>query len=130
MSSFQEDCPLPPPNPLIETHMRSSSRLAAVLATFALLAASSDGREVSMHRRIARSAADSATGFRNFLTAVFGPGMDDRTATPTFGKFTAYGWLEDGSVHEDDRTRTRQHFYDPISGTGLTDGLDACSSVG
>jgi len=113
--------------------MKTPFCLRAILLTLFATASVGEAHDTVVHRRITRAASFSAPGFRRFLVEMFGPGMDDRTATPRFGGFTSYGWLEERSDLEDSDTtifsgtmrlrkawewRTKSHFYAQLMGKG------------
>jgi hypothetical protein len=104
-----------------------------------LVATAVRSHEEVVHRSITKAASASTPGFHQFLVDLFGESAEIRQKSPHFGRFNAYGWLEEGSDLEDSDThfgynasmprkdqqwRVLNHFYDPFSKLGLTDRAD------
>jgi len=92
--------------------------------------------ETQLHEKITESAALSSVGLQAFLGDNFGSfyapfytGPNLSLDPTVFGsqEHSPIVWLKEGSRMEDDENaslRCKNHFYDPISGKGLTDRLD------
>jgi len=110
--------------------MNSKSALLSI-SIFTVIAAtchncSSHG--IVLHEQMSLSAARSSSALNAFLTDLFGASDSPFVIAPNLsGAKSAHGpikWLMDGSKAADDGIQTKNHFYEPLSGSGLTDGLD------
>jgi hypothetical protein len=92
--------------------------------------------ETQLHEKITESATLSSAGLQTFLGDNFassyapfltGPNLSLQPTVFGSQEHSPIVWLKEGSRMEDDENtalRCRNHFYDPISGNGLTDRLD------
>lgn len=102
-----------------------SKKLVTITGLFCMWCASPSiyAYEIETHSGLSNAAYDnSVLSQSNFLKSlgisasdVFGKGR----ATYRLNTGTARGWIREGSVVEDDSTRSLNHFYDPLRNRGL-----------
>jgi hypothetical protein len=104
--------------------------LFIALICLSLLSESIHAYEVATHADLSQAAYQSSVlGDQDFLKT-FGISISDAfdrgradPNPPVRNDGTARGWIRQGAVTEDDDTRSLNHFYDPIAGTGLQFGV-------
>ena len=106
-----------------------------VLFEHFLMPLETSAHEVNVHEAISGFASRASSKLKSFLEDTFGPGKGENDAnTPMFPAYQGYSsehrkrnrgrafeWIQEGAAIEDDSTRPLNHFYDPITNSGLSD---------
>ena len=125
------------PHPLIVS--RIISWCLGILVLLTALRFESYGHEVNVHEAISGFASLHSANLKSFLEDTFGPGKGESGSnTPLFPLYqgydseyrkrnqgTAFDWIREGAVIEDNFPRYINHFYDPITNLGLTDNSES-----
>lgn len=91
-------------------------KLLLILLSALIITAEAQGYETNVHQAItttAIAAAGTETYIRTYLNI---------NPIDLFNGTTATGWMESGSISEDNFPRPLNHFYDPTTGMGLFNG--------
>lgn len=100
---------------------------ASVFPCLVLLSCGAYAYEIATHVEISEAAYKSSvlnnSDFLKVLNISAAHVFDRNRADPTPPKLndgTALGWIREGTVSEDDTNRPANHFYNPLTGKGLT----------
>ena len=100
--------------------LRFRTAFAVLLVCF-VIATSSFGHDILVHKKIADTAARAASNLALFLKDNIGRNAADPTKAPKFDGKTPFEWIVEGSEREDDKPRVLNHFYNPLTNGGLAD---------